>query len=317
MKEYKKTDVVDEAFDDNKHIEIKVFGHKFKLFSGLAEDLITLEKEGAIYSHFWNEKSQDFLYYRIKILPSEIFQIVEAHIAKQKFDDAIESGACFEEALEAIDDEIITERVYSYGNYGKMLMRDGTIDDIRGCIASFYPPEIEELLCGGKKERYELLPNLNEANKESIILKMLDSFPVISKHLKRRKHNRPSILIENEYDAQDILFCLIKAVFQDAGVEEWTASFAGKSKRVDIVIPSAEILLEVKYIRNENHAKSVVDELMIDIESYHTHPKCKKLIFFVWDPDRHIIDPSVISDDLSGLRAKSGNQFHVKVIIRS
>jgi hypothetical protein len=34
------------------YIEVEVFGHKFRELSGNAEDLITLEREGAIYSHF-------------------------------------------------------------------------------------------------------------------------------------------------------------------------------------------------------------------------------------------------------------------------
>lgn len=311
----KKTEINDEAYEIKK-IEIKAFGHQFSLLPGLAEDLITLEKEGVIYSYFWNEVSQDFLYYKIKLLPTEIFQIVEAYIAKQKFDNAIDNGASFDEALEFINDNNIEERVFSYGDYGKTKMRDGTIEDIRGCMASFYPPEIETLLCGGKKERYELLPNLNEENKESIILKMLDSLSFITKHLEKRKHNRPAFIVENEYDVHDIIFCLIKAIFKDAREEEWTTNLAGKSKRVDIVIPCAEILLEVKYIRNDNHAKSIVDELMIDIESYYVHPKCNKLIFFIWDPKGYIIDSAIITDDLSGLRNKGDKQFFVKVIIK-
>lgn len=43
-----------------------IFGHQFRTLRGLAEDLITLEKEGAIYSHIWDEKSQTARYCRIK-----------------------------------------------------------------------------------------------------------------------------------------------------------------------------------------------------------------------------------------------------------
>ena len=37
--------------------------------------------------------------YLVKFLPSEIFQYVEAHIAKQEFVKAMDQGASFEEAL--------------------------------------------------------------------------------------------------------------------------------------------------------------------------------------------------------------------------
>jgi hypothetical protein len=143
---------------EHEFVEITAFGHKFRVLQGLAEDLITLEREGVIYSHFWSNEIQDFKYYRIKFLPVEIFLYVEAHIAKQEFDDAINSGSTFEEALAAINNRIIADKVRSYGNYGKSLLKDGTTADLRGCYASFCGKEVEELICGGKPDRYEVLP---------------------------------------------------------------------------------------------------------------------------------------------------------------
>lgn len=296
--------------------EIKAFGHSFRVFPGLAEDLITLEKEGAVYSNFWNEELQTFCYYRIRLLPNEIFQIVEAHIAKQKFDDVIDEGANFEKALESIGDEEIAYRVLSYGNFGKSEMKDGTILDIRGCLASFYPEGIEDLMCGGRPERYELLPKLDHKDLESVVMRVFDTFPVITKYLGKRKHNKPSFSITDEYDVQDLLYCLIRPLFEDAKVEEWTSQLASKSKRVDIVLPSAGMLIEVKIVRNERHARSIIDELMIDIESYHVHPNCKKLFFFIWDPHGYILDPNSITHDLSGARVKGTSQFLVQVFIK-
>ena len=57
------------------YVDIEVFGYKFKeILPGNAEDLVTLEKEGAIYVHHYDEKSGKFNYYRIKFLPKEIFE---------------------------------------------------------------------------------------------------------------------------------------------------------------------------------------------------------------------------------------------------
>ncbi len=298
-------------------VEIIAFGHRFRLLPGLAEELIILEHEGVIYSEFWNEETDEFNYYKIRLLPYEIYQIVEAHVAKQKFDNVIENGGSFEAALNAIGNDEIAQRVYSYGNFGITKMKDGTVVDIRGCIASFYTEEIEELLCGKRKNRYELLTNFQGVDKESVILEILDSFQVISRFMTKRKHNRPAYNIENEYDIQDLLYCIIRSTFKNTKLEEWTPQIAGKSKRIDIVLPSEEILIETKYIRDNQHAKTIVNELMIDIESYHAYPHCKKIIFFIWDPNRYIIDPYVITNDLSGIRVKGKSQFFVRIIIRS
>jgi hypothetical protein len=298
------------------YVEIKAFGHKFRVFSGLAEDLITLEREGAIYSHFWDEKSKVFKYNRIKFLPSEIYQYVEAHMAKQEFDDAIEAGATFKEALNKITNREIEKRVRSYGNYGKSKLKDGSTVDIRGCAASFYGTEIESLVCGGRPDRYEVLPNLQSIDKTSLIIQIIDYFPVISRYLSKRKHGRPPFEIANEYDVQDLLFANIRSVFEDARLEEWTPKHGGKAKRIDIVVPSGNIVVETKYIRDENHTKHISDELKIDIESYHVHSACHNLIFLLYDPNKYIIDPSAISENLSGRRIKGKSNFDVQVLIR-
>jgi hypothetical protein len=128
-------------------VDITAFGHRFEQYpAGLAEDLITLEKEGAIYSHFADEEKGpdtdggwDFGYYRIPLLPPEIYQYVEASLAYQEFQAALAQAADFDEALRAIPNPEIAERVMRYGNYGHTKLDDGTEIDIRGCHASFLP----------------------------------------------------------------------------------------------------------------------------------------------------------------------------------
>jgi hypothetical protein len=304
--------------DDNlpELITTNIFGHQFRTLRGLAEDLITLEKEGAIYSHFWDEPSNTFRYYRIKFLPREIFEYVEAHVAKQQYDDAIESGASFEEAVESVENPTIRERVISYGDYGKTVMRDGSTEDIRGCAASFYPPEIEDLVCGRRPERYEVLPNLEKIDKTSLLIRLIDNFRVVAGLLSERGHGRPSFIIENEYDVQDLLFGCIRSFFTDAHREEYALQHAGTSKRIDVVVPSADVLIEVKYVRNASHAKTIADEIKIDVESYHTHPSCKTILVFIYDPKTYIIDPDLIERDLSGQRVKGSSSFDVQVLVR-
>ena len=65
--------------------EATVFGHRFRDLSGNISDLVTLEREGAIYSDFLDTDSQTFHYYRIRLLPREVFQYVESQLARQEF----------------------------------------------------------------------------------------------------------------------------------------------------------------------------------------------------------------------------------------
>ncbi|MFI7309322.1 hypothetical protein [Streptomyces hygroscopicus] len=69
-------------------VTITVFGKTFKVLSGHAEDLRTLEAEGAVYHEFADRDSGGeflgtFTRYRIAFTPAEIYEYVEAHVAHQ------------------------------------------------------------------------------------------------------------------------------------------------------------------------------------------------------------------------------------------
>jgi REase_DpnII-MboI len=304
-------------------VTFHAFGHEWIDYpAGLAEDLIDLEREGAVFSHFADPGSEKpdgtctFSYYRISLKPDEIFQFVEASIAYQEFQQATINGAGFEEALAAISKPEIAERVRSYGNYGHSSIPGGTVD-IRGCHASFYPDGMEELLCGGIRSRYEALPELEPTrDRFGLLMQILNTFSIVSGQLEKRGRGRPPFEIENEYDLQDLLFAILRSVFEDARREEWTPQRAGSAKRIDIVVPSINSVIETKFLRNASHAKAVANELRIDFECYHDHENCGQLVALCMDPGRHLLDPEQFESDLSGLRQKSGHEFNVTVLVR-
>jgi REase_DpnII-MboI len=317
--------ITDEQFDETRLVDVVAFGHQFHNFpAGLAQDLITLEREGAIYSHFADEaKGPDendlweFRYYRIQLTPPEVFQYVEAQLAYQEFHDAHAAGASFEAALDAISDSTIAERVRGYHDGGRSRLKDGTIIDLRGCAASFYPPGMEALLCGRRRDRYEELVELGTArDRLALVMQVLNNFPLSARLLENRQRDRAAFEMTSEYDAQDLLYAILRCVFEDAKREEWTPQRAGSAKRIDIVIPSIDVVIEVKFVRSSSHARNVADELRVDFECYHDRPECKHLVALVLDPKQHLADPSQFSDDLSGLRQKNGHSFEVSVLVR-
>lgn len=307
------------------NVTISAFGHLFEDFpSAFAEELITLEREGAIYSHFAIEGtlkedgSCDFGYYKIPFRPDEIFGFVEACLAYQAFSNARREGADFDEALEAIEPEI-AERVRQYGSLGpgQSEFSDGTVFDNRGCFASFLPLGMESLVCGGRPDRYEALPELREArDRLALVMQAVNNFPTAARILRDRQRNRPPFEVRSEYDVQDLLYALLRSIFADARREEWTPSQAGSAKRIDIVIPSSDVVVEAKFVRSRPHARIVADELRVDFESYHEHRNCKHLVALVHDPSGHLPDPEQFSSDLSALRQKGDHSFDVTVLVR-
>lgn len=310
------------SFDEPERVTIEAFGHTFRdLLVGIAEDLRTLEREGAIYANFADPASGDedvgtFTRYRIQLTPAEIFEYVEAHVAHQELNEALNRTNDFTAAVLAISDEKYRKRVVEYRNYGTRRTALGDCYDNRGCIASFLGPELEMLTCGTKRSRYEVVPELGDvSNRNEFIVGCLKSIDVAARRLANRSHGRPPIAIISEYDIQDLAETILRGVFTDLVREEWTPKNAGNAKRIDLVIPSLGAIIECKYVRDNSHGRRISDELRVDFETYHEYPGCKNVYVYVYDPDGHIADPAQFSVDLSGIRRKRDHEFSVTVLV--
>ena len=75
-------------------------------------------------------------------------------------------------------------------------------------------------------------------------------------------------------------------------------------------------MIEVKYIRNSDHGKSVVKELNDDIETYRYHAYCDHLVFFIYDPDGNIPDSGSLARHLTDARSYSGKVLNCYAVIR-
>lgn len=130
--------------------------------------------------------------------------------------------------------------------------------------------------------------------------------------MRRRYSNRDTILINDEYDVQDLLNGLFHLHFDDVRPEEWTPSYAGGCNRMDFLLKNEEIAIEVKMTRAGLKDKEFGDQLIIDIAKYKQHPNCKSLYCFVYDPEGIIRNPRGEEKDLEAL----GDSLPVKVFIR-
>lgn len=130
--------------------------------------------------------------------------------------------------------------------------------------------------------------------------------------LSQRYADRKSIIINDEYDVQDVFHSLLVLHFDDIRPEEWTPSYAGKSSRMDFLLKAEDIIIEIKKTRKDHNAGKIGDELSIDIMHYKSHPNCKKLVCFVYDPDMKIKNPTGLIRDLE---QHSTDQMQVKIFI--
>ena len=146
----------------------------------------------------------------------------------------------------------------------------------------------------------------------SVLRNTCDKFHRVVKQLRSRYSDRETLDVNDEYDVQDLLHSLLHLDFEDIRAEDSVPSSGGKSTRVDFVLKNEKIIIEVKKTRKGLGAKAVSSQLIEDIHRYQSHPDCKTLICFVYDPEERINNPRGIEMDLS----KDEGGFKVKVWIR-
>ena len=124
-------------------------------------------------------------------------------------------------------------------------------------------------------------------------------FHLVTRQLRQRHSDRTTFVIDDEYDVQDLLHSLLKIFFDDVRAEEYAPSYAGSSSRMDFLLKSEKIVIEVKKTRKKLEGKEVGKQLIDDIAHYNTHPDCKTLVCFVYDPEGRIGNPRGLETDLN------------------
>jgi REase_DpnII-MboI len=86
--------------------------------------------------------------------------------------------------------------------------------------------------------------------------------------LTNRRKGLPTLAFDSEYDVQDLLHVLLRPWVKDIRPEEYTPSYAGKSTRMDFLLPDHATVVELKFVRDVTHGKNIGQELQIDIGHY-------------------------------------------------
>ena len=159
---------------------------------------------------------------------------------------------------------------------------------------------------------YIQLSNGETKNKSQQELNLLfERFFKVARQLRNRHDNRDTISISDEYDVQDLLHALLLIFYDDVRPEEWTPSYAGGALRMDFLLKEIDTVIEVKKTRERMSSKDLGEQLIIDIEKYQTHPNCKQLCCFVYDPEGILGNPIGIKNDL-----ESAHEGFLKVYIK-
>lgn len=143
------------------------------------------------------------------------------------------------------------------------------------------------------------------------IVALAQRIHLIARQLRERHDDRPTLDLTDEYDLQDLFHALLKVHFDDVRPEEYTPSYAGKSARMDFLLPESRIVVELKMTRSTLSAKQVGEQLIIDINRYRAHQGCQTLFCIVYDPTARITNPRGLENDLN----RDDDRLAVRVMV--
>lgn len=192
------------------------------------------------------------------------------------------------------------------------------INRIAGSLTALDPVEFQELAQNEARAMSPIsVPDATDGPSDVTlgyvltVERICDRFHLVARQLRSRHDNRETLDVEDEYDVQNLLHALLTLEFDDIRPEEWTPSYAGSGSRVDFLLKQEQIVIEAKKTRKGLGAKQIGEQLIVDIQRYQSHPDCRTLICFVYDPEGRIANPRGIENDLNG----EHNGLEVEVII--
>ena len=76
--------------------------------------------------------------------------------------------------------------------------------------------------------------------------------------------------IDHEYHVQNLLYFLLAPIFPDIQDEEYFQSLGQKQPRTDLFIPSMKLIIEAKFLRQDDKITKIIDEIAADTSLYLT-----------------------------------------------
>lgn len=275
----------------------------------LSSELLSLEREGVIYTDRWQEHLCDFRHVRIRFTAKEIEEYVRGLWAYEIF---LRAGSpdFAADVLEIPGD--IAKRADEY----VLQTRDGeTIGPPHHCPAAFMTAELEDLVCYSS-ERVEILTEVGAEALLSTVKRAIDSLTPSIRLFNSREKGLQRWPIDCEDDIRDLLYALLRAAISDIQREEPVPSKGGTYKKVDLYSKIGRLFIEVKWVYKKGSWKQVLKQINDDIQSYVTHPDCETLIFVVIDAAKDIPDPSLFESDLTAIQSIHDKTINIQAFVR-
>lgn len=117
--------------------------------------------------------------------------------------------------------------------------------------------------------------------------------------LRRRRQGKPAISLDDEYDYQDMVHVALRLFFDDVRPEDAVPIRGGAASRIDFILPTHSIAVELKATRDSLVDGKLGEQLIVDRERYRARADVRHLICLVYDSERVLVNPAGLESDLS------------------
>jgi len=169
-------------------------------------------------------------------------------------------------------------------------------------------------MCGSEPAKTRLMGSL-VMNVQDILL-LLGAFPDCVGYSNNRR-GAPILDFKNEDRVQDLIYFMLRPALTDLVPEQPANSTTRQYSIEDYISRDLKTVVEAKRIHNKTHGKTVKAELNKDVGDYKNDPNCHHLIFFLYDPEKHIESPSGLKKAVEGRHVHNGKVLNVYCIVQT
>ena len=125
------------------------------------------------------------------------------------------------------------------------------------------------------------------------------AFHRVARQLRQRRDERPTLEVEDERDVLDLLQALLTIEYDNMEPEEWAPAYASGTTRTDLWLKDEGVVIIAKKTKQGIGAKALTHQVSVDFERYGSHPDCKLMFCFIYDPEGRIGNPKGLEGDLT------------------
>ena len=148
------------------------------------------------------------------------------------------------------------------------------------------------------------------------VIAALDEFSECVRYLNTRRSKGAVLNLDSEAAVQDAVYLILRPWVRDLVPESPSDKVGNRYTLSDFSSRSLELVVEVKFVRDKAHGKTIAKELHDDIEVYRHIPNCDTILFFVYDPDSHIPDERELRRTTEQSRIYDGRPLTCRLTIK-